>query len=202
MLALLLGLGACAESQQYTPLPPGTTVLAFGDSVTHGTGGGAGNDYPARLAEATGWIVINAGIPGDTAAEGRHRLDALLEEHQPELVLIGLGGNDFLRRRPAAEVKEDLRAMVRSVIAHGAVPVVISSPELSLFAAASGRLSDSPIYAALAREERVAHIEGTFSSVLSVANLRADRIHPNAEGYRVFTQGIVEQLTDAGLVLP
>ena len=48
------------------PLPAGSVVLAFGDSVTWHRRG-AGEDWPSRLAELTGWRVVNAGIPGDTA---------------------------------------------------------------------------------------------------------------------------------------
>lgn len=200
--ALSLALAACGGAPAHDPLPPGTVVLAFGDSVTHGTGAnrGRGEDYPARLAQASGWEIVNAGIPGDTAERSRHRFGDLLVEHEPRLVIIGLGGNDFLRRRPSAEVKEDLRAMVREARAHGAVPVLIGVPELSVFAAATGRLSDSPIYAELAREEGVVHIPGVFTGVLSEERLRADRIHPNAEGYRVFTEGIATALTRAGLL--
>jgi acyl-CoA thioesterase I len=199
-LVLVAALAACADAPQYEPLPAGSTVLAFGDSVTHGTGASRGEDYPYRLAALSRWEVVNAGIPGDTAAEGRHRFAALLQEHEPRLVLIGLGGNDFLRRRPAAEVKEDLREMVRSARAQGAVPVLIGVPELSVFAAATGRLSDSPIYAELAEEEDILHIPSVFTDVLSDERLRADRVHPNAEGYRVFTEGIADALADAGLL--
>ena len=84
-------------------------MLAFGDSVTHGTGAKQGEDYPARLAERTGWKVVNAGIPGDTASAAKARIDGMLRETAPAMVIVELGGNDFLRRRVDRDIKEDSR---------------------------------------------------------------------------------------------
>ena len=67
-LALAPLLGACSKkSPRLQSLPAGATVLAFGDSVTYGTGAQAGQDWPSLLAGLSGWNVINAGIAGDTA---------------------------------------------------------------------------------------------------------------------------------------
>lgn len=184
----------------YDPLPPGTVVLAFGDSVTYGTGAGRDNGYPVRLAELTGWEVVNAGIPGDTAKNARHRIDEVLDEVRPALAIIELGGNDFLRRSQPSLVKEDLRAIINTVRAAGAIPVLVAVPQVSLFGAATGTLGDAKIFEELAEEERVVLIEGVFARVLSDAALRADRIHPNAEGYRVMAQGFADALAGAGLL--
>ncbi len=66
---LLLGLAGCGPHPKLQPIPPGTSVLAFGDSVTFGTGARAGQDWPTLLAEKTGWPITNAGVPGDTAEQ-------------------------------------------------------------------------------------------------------------------------------------
>lgn len=191
---------ACGDAQQrFDPLPRDAVVLAFGDSVTHGTGAGKGEDYPSRLAERTGWRIVNAGIPGDTAQEAKRRIEQALREASPDLVIVELGGNDFLRRRPANLVKEDLREIVHAVKAYGAITVLVGVPELSLIGAAVGRLSDSGIYEELAEEEQALLIGGVFSGVLSDDDLRADRIHPNADGYRVMADDIADALADAGL---
>ncbi|MBI3118467.1 MAG: hypothetical protein HYZ00_07260, partial [Candidatus Hydrogenedentes bacterium] len=73
-----------------------TAIVCFGDSITHGYGASPGRDYPARLAELLGTPVINAGVDGDTTASALKRLeeDVLIEE--PRLVIVELGGNDFL----------------------------------------------------------------------------------------------------------
>src|SRR5690606_14237151 len=119
---------------------------------------------------------------------------------KPALTIIELGGNDFLRRRAAADVKEDLRAIVRAVREAGALPVLVGVPEPSAFAAVTGRLADSPIYAALAAEEDALLIEDALSDVLSEGSLRADPIHPNAAGYRLLAERIADALARAGLL--
>lgn len=197
---LLLLLAACSESPHYQPLAPGAVVLAFGDSVTYGTGAGRGEDYPTRLARLSGWQVVNAGIPGDTALAARGRIAALLEEEMPALVIVELGGNDFLRRRAEAEVKEDLRAILQTVKAAGAQPVLVAVPGLSLLGATVGRLADAAIYHELAREEAVPLVEKVFAEVLSDPALRADRIHPNAVGYQLLADGIADSLARVGLL--
>ena len=199
-LALFLLLTACSDPPpNYQPLGPDAVVLAFGDSVTHGTGANRGEDFPTLLAEETGWQIINAGVPGDTASKARGRIKGLLQEHAPELVIVELGGNDFLRRQPAGQVKEHLREIITTVRQSGAIPVLMAVPEFSVFGATLGSLSDSPIYEELAEEEQILLIDDIFSEVLSADHLRADRIHPNARGYRQLADGIAEALTRAGL---
>ena len=190
---------ACAKQQRLAAIPAGSHVLAFGDSVTFGTGAAPGEDWPTLLAGMTGWNIRNAGLPGDTAEAGKARLVSLLEDPVPALVIITIGGNDFLRRRPANEVKEDIRQMIRSSRAVGASVVLVGVPELSLLAVVAGRPADSPIYAQLAREEGVVLIPDVFSNVLGQPDLCADRIHPNAQGYRLMANGILSGLRTSGL---
>src|ERR1035437_4262498 len=157
-LIVLLGvlLGACkASSPKYEPFAPGAVVIAFGDSVTHGTGAKQGEDYPARLAERSGWKVMNAGVPGDTAEAAKSRIDGMLRETSPALVIVELGGNDFLRRRADRDVKEDLREILRTARKSGAITALVAVPEFSLLGAGTGSLSDSAIYSELAKEEGV-----------------------------------------------
>ncbi|WP_017941119.1 MULTISPECIES: GDSL-type esterase/lipase family protein [unclassified Thioalkalivibrio] len=203
LFLLPIVLAACggAGPDDFDPLPRQATVLAFGDSVTHGTGAGVGEDYPTRLATITGWTVINDGVPGDRANGARDRLGPSLRAHEPDLVLIWLGGNDFLRQRDPAAVKEDLRALVGTVRGHGAQPVLLGVPRASALGAATGRLRDDPVYRELAREEQVALIEGVLSGVLSERELRADPVHPNGRGYRRIASEIAEALDDLGLWL-
>ena len=147
----------------------------------------------------TGWNIRNAGLPGDTAAAGKVRLDSLLAEQVPALVIITIGGNDFLRRRPANEVKEDIRQMIRSSRSAGAQVVLVGVPELSLLAVVAGKPADSAVYAQLARDEGVLLIPDVFSNVLGQPELCADRIHPNAQGYRQMASGILAGLRASGL---
>lgn len=199
-LATLLSLQGCGREVGYNAIPRGSVVLAFGDSVTHGTGAGPDEGYPAHLAALSGWDIRNHGVPGDTAGNARNRIAQALEETNPALVIIELGGNDFLRRRPEAVVKEDLRAIITAAKKTGRPVVLVGVPRLALLAAAVGALSDSPIYAELAGEENVVLIEEVFSEILSTPALKADQIHPNREGYIKLAEGIATTLRSSGLL--
>ena len=190
---------ACGKSKKLPAISAGKTVLAFGDSVTFGTGAAPGEDWPTLLAQKTGWPIVNAGIPGDTAEAGKRRFGALLEQHQPALVIIEIGGNDFLRRRDPKAVKEDLRGMIRAARQQGAQVVLVAVPELSLLGALTRAPSDSPIYEELGDEENIPVIEKVFSEILSQPELCADQIHPNVRGYQQMAEGIYQSLVKTGL---
>ncbi len=190
---------ACGKKQKLTALPAGSKVLAFGDSVTFGTGAAPGEDWPTLLAGLTSWDVTNAGLPGDTAEAGKWRIQGLLDEHAPALVIIEIGGNDFLRRRAPSAVKEDIKFLIAAAKNAGTQVVLIGVPELSLLAVVSGKAGDSPIYQELAKEERVPLIADVFSDILSRPALCADKIHPNAQGYQKMASGIQAGLKHIGL---
>ena len=90
-LALALLLSACGADPQLPSLTDDAVVLAFGDSLTRGTGAQNDKSYPAVLAAATGLRVINAGIPGEESDAGLERLPELIAEAQPNLVILGHG---------------------------------------------------------------------------------------------------------------
>ena len=192
-------LPGCRKAPKLAAVQPGQTVIAFGDSVTFGTGAATGEDWPSLLAQRTGWKVVNAGIPGDTAQNGKNRIAALLEAHRPALVIIEIGGNDFLRRRPSKMVKDDIRQVIQAVSNAGAQTVLIAVPELSLLGIVAGKPSDSPIYEEMADEERVPLVAQVFSEILGRPELCADRIHPNALGYQHMADGILARLKAIGL---
>jgi acyl-CoA hydrolase len=193
-----LVLAACGKRRKFSALSPGSRVLAFGDSVTYGTGAGLGEDWPTLLGGLTGWQIVNAGVPGDTAEAGKSRIGPLLDEHRPALVIIEIGGNDFLRRRPESAVKQDLKALVDAACSSGAQVVLVGVPSLSLLAVIAGKPDDAPIYGELGKEEGVPVIPDVFSDVLSQPGLRADQIHPNAAGYREMAAGIHSALKQLG----
>ena len=199
LFCLLLAISACSRIPKSASLPAGSVVLAFGDSVTYGTGATNGEDWPTLLAGLTGWRIVNAGIPGDTAERGKERINALLEEHRPAMVMVEIGGNDFLRGRAQKAVKEDIRAIVAAVRRSGASVVLVSVPELSLLAAVARQPSDAAFYAELGKEEKIPVIPDVFSNTLAQPELRADAIHPNAKGYRQMAAGIFTELKKNGL---
>jgi len=195
---LLLACGDKAPTTQ--PLAAGATVLALGDSLTSGVGAQRGEDWPSLLATMTQWHVINAGVSGDTSAQGAARLPDLLREHAPSLVIIGLGGNDFLRRQSPDITRQSLTDSVRTAQAAGAQVILVAIPQPSLMAAAGAAPSDHPLYATLAKELNTPLFAGLWGPVLGDPALRADAVHANAQGYAAFAQALESALRNAGFL--
>lgn len=191
LFAVLL-LAACGRAPTLPRLSPHDVILAFGDSLTHGTGAREETAYPAVLASLTGHTVINAGVPGDTTATGLQRLPAVLAEHKPRLVLLCLGGNDMLHQQPAATTENNLRLLVQTIRASGAEVVLIGVPEPRLFGGAPD------FYARVAKDMKLPLEQDAFNEVLKDARLKSDPIHANAAGYRVVAQRLDEFLKEAG----
>ena len=200
LLAPVATLAACGrKAPRARAVPPGATVLALGDSLTSGVGASADTAYPAVLQRLTGWAVVNGGISGHTSAQALERLPGLLQQHQPSLVIVSIGGNDFLRRLGTATARDNILRICAETRASGAQVLLVAVPEISLMAAA-GRLSDHALYAEIATELKIPLHANGWSGVLAQERLRSDQIHANAAGYEAFTQGLVGTLKDTGLL--
>lgn len=197
-LLIILILASCSQGEKYSPIPKGATVVILGDSLSYGTGANQGEDYPALLAKTTGWNIINAGIPGDTTAGGLERLPELLQEHRPKLLIVELGGNDFLHQAPQGEVVRNIKSILSLAKAQGVKTILVAIPEISALKAAVGNLSDHPLYETIAQETATPLIEDVFSEVLSERDLKADQIHPNAQGYAEVGKKMIELLKQLG----
>lgn len=200
LLPVFAALLVSCNQPRHNAIPTGASVLVLGDSVSYGTGANQGEDYPTLLASRTGWHVINAGVPGDTSADGLERLQDLLQEHAPKLVLIELGGNDFLKQMPQEQTASNLRRILSQIKAKGIPVVMLAVPRPNLFGAAIGNLSDDPIFEKIGKETETPVVPDVLSNVLAKNKLKADPIHPNAAGYRVVAEGLSEALKDQGFL--
>jgi len=185
-------LTACDRAPTLPRLGPQDVIVAFGDSLTHGTGASEDTAYPAVLASLTGRTVINAGVPGDTTTSGLQRLPEVLAEHQPRLVLLCLGGNDMLRKHSAASTESNLRLLVQTIRASGALVVLVGVPEPRLF----GGTPD--FYTRVAEDMQLPLEEDIFNEVLKDNQLKSDAIHANAAGYRKVAERLADLLREAG----
>ncbi len=191
-------LAACGKkAPKHSALPRGSAVLALGDSLTYGYGANPTESYPARLAELTGWTVTNGGVSGDTSAQALARLPELLREHTPRLVIISIGGNDFLRRQPENETRTNIRAIIQACKAAGAETLLVGVPGVGV-GAALGYPGDHPLYADLAKAENVPYYANGWSQILGKDALKSDQIHPNAAGYAEFARGLAAYLKENG----
>lgn len=169
-------------------------MLAFGDSLTYGTGAREEESYPAQLARMVGRKVVREGIPGEVSAAGLARLPAVLDEHQPKLLLLCHGGNDFLRRMPKTEAAANVRAMIRMARERGIDVLLIGTPEIGFM------LTPPEFYAEIAKEFRIPYEGDILGKVLRDSSLKADQVHPNAQGYRLIAERVADLLKKSGAI--
>ncbi|MBI4988492.1 MAG: arylesterase [Rhodocyclales bacterium] len=199
-LALFLALLVACSAKKVEPLPAGTVVLALGDSLTAGYGLSPEQAWPARLAEKTGWRIVNGGVSGDKSADALARLPALMDEHAPKLVLVTLGGNDMLRRLPEEQTRGNLARILELVRGRNAQPVLLATPRPSVAGVVFQNLSPPPFYAEIARDRKVPLIDEAVSDVLSDPELKLDQLHPNAEGHQALAGKAFDALRKLGYV--
>ena len=191
-IALALLLAACGGSSKLEKLEPGAVVLAFGDSLTHGTGAGPGESYPAVLERSIGRKVINAGVPGETSAEGLARLPGVLDEVRPKLLILCHGGNDFLRRLDESRARENVRAMIALARDKGVDVVLLATPKPGV------PPSIPNFYGEIAADLRVPFEDAVMRSVLVDNRLKSDLVHPNAEGYAQIAAAVKKLMEKSG----
>ena len=185
---------ACDGAPKIQPLSEDAVVLAFGDSLTFGTGASRELAYPAQLQTLISRTVINAGIPGEVSRAGLRRLPALLEQHRPELIIICHGGNDILRRMDLRSTRNNIQQMIDLSRSQGTQVVLIGVPEFGIF------LSSADFYSDLAEQNRLPIENTVLSDVLRVAAYKSDQIHPNADGYSIMADRLAELLRNSDAI--
>lgn len=194
--AAMLVLAACGRGGKYSKLSSGSRVLALGDSLTAGYGANKGDDYPTQLAQITGWRVINGGVSGDTSGQALSRLPELLEP-QPDLVIISIGGNDFLRKLPESETRANIGKIIEMVQAKNIDAVLVAIPYFTT-GALLGSVSEHPLYEDLAKQYQLPLLEGVWAEVLGDKDMKSDQVHGNAKGYRFFAEEMADFLAKQG----
>jgi lysophospholipase L1-like esterase len=191
-LAFALAAAGCGERPVLEPLPDDAVILAFGDSLTYGTGALESESYPAQLAQLIGRRVIGAGVPGEVTAQAVARLPAALDEHAPALLLLCIGGNDFLRQLGRRQAEDNVRAMVKLARSRGVGVLLIGTPEPGF------TVRPPAFYAAIADEFGLPYEADVIGEVLRDERLKADPIHPNALGYRLIAERLAGALKQSG----
>ncbi|MDX1299322.1 MAG: arylesterase [Pseudomonas sp.] len=162
------------------------TVLVVGDSISAAFGLDTRQGWVALLEQRLtqqGFAhgVINASISGDTSAGGAARLPALLNEHQPQLVIIELGGNDGLRGQPPAQLQQNLAAMVQQSQKAGA-KVLILGMQLPPNYGVRYTAAFAEVFPEVAEAYDAALVPFVLEGIGGVPGLmQNDGIHPTAE---------------------
>ncbi len=159
-------------------------IVAFGDSLVYGTGSSKGGGFVSILSEDLGIEIINLGRPGDTTVSAKERLQYLLSL-KPDIVLVALGGNDFLRRLgPASEVEKRLGEIVKEIQSSGAAVILLEEPGYK------------SIYKKLAKKYKTAYVPNILEGLFGNPEFMSDRIHPNDKGYKIIANKIKRALMD------
>lgn len=190
--AAMLLPAACSKTPQLPLLADDATILAFGDSLTAGTGAGDTESYPAVLASLTGRKVVNAGVPGELSAGGVQRLPELLERERPALLILCHGGNDLLAHQDHQMIADNLRAMLRIAGEHGVPVLLVAVPSPDLM------LKPPALYEELSSEFHIPVERKALSHILGKGGLKSDHIHPNAAGYRLLAEALAKLLKKSG----
>lgn len=121
-------------------------------------------------------------------------LTGALDESAPRLLLLCIGGNDFLRRLGNQQAEANVRAMVRLAKARGVQVLLIGTPEPGLL------VSPPDFYGRIAKEFALPYQESVIAEVLRDSSLKSDQIHPNARGYRVIAERLAADLRKSGAI--
>jgi acyl-CoA thioesterase I len=163
-------------------------ILAFGDSLTSGYGAAPGSGYPELLqskldAGGYSYHVVNMGVPGDTTASGRGRMNRALALN-PAIVILEFGGNDSSSGLTLTQTQTNLEAMIR-LFGNGGVTVVLAQVDSEL----------SKVFSELARKYRLILIPSFLDGVEDHPKMMiADGLHPNAEGYTIITNTVMKAI--------
>jgi len=215
LILAALPLAACGGGSRESSLTPAQTtrtpaasptpaetvpkIVAFGDSLTAGYGLRQQESYPALLqkmldADGFKYEVVNAGVSGDTSADGVSRIDWSLEAGNVRFVILELGANDFLRGQPVAGTKKNLSAIIERAKAHNA-QVLLAGMLTTTETGRDYEVEISDAFKSLAREHDVPLIPFFLEGVAGIDRLnQEDRVHPNAEGTKIVAATVYRYL--------
>jgi acyl-CoA thioesterase-1 len=209
LLAMFCGIvvGGCDQQEPApvgaTPAPataptPSERIVFLGDSLTAGLGLEADQAYPAIIErtlreQGLDVQVVNAGVSGDTTAGGLRRLDWLLKQ-SPDVLVVGLGGNDGLRGLDPKSSEQNLREIVQKAKNAGAKVLLLGmlippnyGPEYTS--------QFREIYPRLAKELDVPLVPFLLEGVGGDPRLnQSDGIHPTAEGQKIVAKNVLKYL--------
>ena len=183
-VAFLLFTGDSNSNKNIKNYPsPGTNIIVFGDSLVVGVGSSVDNDFVSVLSRQLDIPIENLGIVGDTTGTALARLNEVLER-DPKIVLLLLGGNDYLRRIPKEETFSNLGIMIESIQNSGSIVILLGVK--------GGILRDNykGDFKKLSIQYKTAYITNVLDGLIGNPDLMYDSIHPNNDGYKIIADRI------------
>ncbi len=187
---MLFSLSLQAETQK---------LLILGDSLSAGYGMQQQQGWVHLLQQQleknqSSWTLVNASISGETTAGGLARLPELMNKHQPQAVLIELGGNDGLRGFPIAQIEKNLQQLLAEVKKHQAQPILM---QIRIPPNYGPRYTKQfvALYPALAEKNQAMYWPFFMDQVAVKPELMlADGIHPNEQAQPIIRDLIAPML--------
>ena len=169
------------------------TILVHGDSLSAGYGIDVNDGWVALMDDALGpqTQVVNSSISGETSRGGLNRLPGLLDEHQPDVLVLELGANDGLRGYPLSQLRENLEQMIQMAKARGANVVLIG---MRLPPNLGSRYTEpfSAIYRDLASTHNLPFLPFMLDGVAQNRELmQSDGLHPTAEAQPIILDNVL-----------
>ena len=167
----------------------GQNIIVLGDSITAGYGLNTKQAYPYLLSQKLNLPILNRGVSGDKTADGLTRLSADVLSQEPWIVIIALGGNDFLKKVPKIKTEQNLRMIIAQIQARQAITVLLGM-NLGLF-----KDEYRDLYQRVAQETGSYLIPQVLKGIIDNPQHRQeDIIHPNARGQEILANRVASAL--------
>jgi len=153
-------------------------IIALGDSLVAGTGATEGNDFVSILSKKIGEPIENLGVPGNTTADALLRVDGAVQK-SPRIVILLLGGNDFLRKVPRDNTFTNLKNIIAKFQNNGAIVILLGVRTGLIFDGSAANFED------LARNTGSAYVPDVLDGLFGYPKYMSDEIHPNDAGYAI-----------------
>jgi lysophospholipase L1-like esterase len=182
-------------------LPKGreSVLVCFGDSLTAGIGAPRGKSYPDYLKNYLDVKIVNKGVPGETASQGRERFEKDVLSLDPDIVIIEFGSNDYFRKTPSQNTRSHMEFMVDRLLDRGTVVFIAKFfPEKSIvsFIKSKDKKEYDKMYKELSSKDNVFLIEDIWGEAWGRPKYMNDTVHPNEYGYKIMADKYFEAVKD------
>lgn len=162
----------------------GKDIVAFGDSLIVGVGASEPSQgFVSKLSKEVGRPILNLGVSGNTTRDGLERISQL-DKYNPKVVLLLLGGNDYLKKVPEEETFSNLEKIIQNIHSRGAVVVLLG--------VRGGLLSDrfESRFEDLQEKYNTAYVPNVLDGLITNQRYMADAVHPNDWGHQVIADKV------------
>jgi acyl-CoA thioesterase-1 len=190
LIVILFGLFCVFQPKPVVNYPSaGTDIIAFGDSLIQGVGASESKDFVTILSRRIGRPIINLGHAGDTTFDGIARIDEL-DKYKPKIVILLLGGNDYLKKLPILDTEKNIGVLIREIQSRGAIVLLLG--------VRGGIINDrfGTMFGRLRDKYRTAYVPDVLRGLIADMKYMSDAVHPNNNGYAIIANKVYPVLVD------